>query len=719
MITTLAVRSLVLVLLAVGLTATAGVKELVRPGVQPAIIWTGESWFARIGIDEKGFITSLVSRQSGKEYSPASHPSPLLSLHEFQQPCSRLLFPASASCLVKSREIELKYPNGATAVVKAASNDGYFRFQLVSLVPRGDVDNIVWGPLHTTVSKIIGDLLGVVRDDDWAIGMLGLDDNTITGPPLDGDCYGMGYYIHSPDPEKYPVPAKYREGQQFNIGGDGVSDTAFYSHPEEYFQQVFGSGARLEPGFGSTVAYHARDRRQSYVHWFSLLPDFERSRPRHMVSDLLDGVDFIGSGVALYACPDEQGLATIEKILLAEGLPHIEIDGKWIRDPAYNKPDIAWRGPHDKLAEYAAALGLKGCQAEGQGEYYANPADHWLGKRVGFSGGRSMTYKEFTDSARDLKYGLHTLCLFLQPGRCADVTPVPSERLQTVCRTKLARDISPADTEIVVTDPSFLAERGTWPQGDDSNFLRIGGEMLRYDGISDKAPFTLKGVRRGHASKAVAHAAGEEVVKLQQNCYNGFVPDMNRMLDYADYFAKVCAENGMGYIDFDGYESLMYQNHGYYAMKAFNRRLFETYAQLTGGKALRVMGSCVFAGAWEYMSVCNVGGGNRMFDPVNNHWGIEGKDIRNALSASYFPATFGIQDFQSSWSTYDAENLQAKSIGWNATYLLGLNQVVVEDCGEHDAIFKAFRVWENARAANVFTSAQKGELRARLKMHES
>ena len=235
--------------------------------------------YAGIRIDGKGLITSITSRQSGKEYIPAGHPSPLLSLHEDGQPNDKLLAPVSAvfhagrsllprgtnpvgtnqdtaSLQVTSHQslsaggtywIELTYPNGAAAVVKAEEKDTYFRFQLVSLAPRGKVDNIVWGPLHTTVSKIIGDLIGVVRDDDWAIGMVGLDDNTIAGPVTDGDCYGMGYYIHSPDPLKYPLPPQYKEGQWFNIGGDGVSDTAFYSHPEEYFQQVFGTGAKLEP----------------------------------------------------------------------------------------------------------------------------------------------------------------------------------------------------------------------------------------------------------------------------------------------------------------------------------------------------------------------------------------------------------------------------------------------------------------------------------------
>lgn len=107
-------------------------------------------------------------------------------------------------------------------------------------------------------------------------------------------------------------------------------------------------------------------------------------------------------------------------------------------------------------------------QDEGQGEHDANPADHWLGNRVGFSGGRSLCYQEFLAEAnrRGIRYGLHTLCLFLQGGRCTDVAPVPSSQLQTVLRTKLARDLSDTDTNLVVTDLSWLAEDGIWPMRD-------------------------------------------------------------------------------------------------------------------------------------------------------------------------------------------------------------------------------------------------------------
>jgi hypothetical protein len=668
---------------------------------------------ARLKIDEKGFITSLVARQSGKEYSPAGHPSPLLSLHEGGQPNDTLLSPVSAQWRRGQQTIELRFSNDATAVVKVAEKDTYFRFQLVSLAPRGQVDNIVWGPLHTTISGKMGDIIGVVRNEDWAIGLYGLDDNTIAGPVTDSDCYGMGYYVHSPDPVKYPVPVKYQEGQWFNIGGDGVNDVAFYSRPEEYFQQVFGGGAKLEPAFGSTVAYHARDRRQPYTYHWSLLPGFARSRPRHMVSDPVAGVDFLGSGIALYACPDDLGLATLESILLAEGLPHLVIDGKWIRDPSTFGVTLNWSGPYDKCIEYAQALGVKDISRE-TAEFYPCLGNNWSAGQVSFSRRPPMSFKAFTAEANQsgLSHGgLHTLCLFLQGGISHDVTPVPSEHLQTVCRTKLAQDISPTETNLVVTEPSFLAEKGTWTMGDDGNYLRLGGEMLRYQGLSPTAPWTLLGVKRGHASKPQAHPAGTEVVKLMQNCYNGFVPDLKLLLDYADYYADLMYRNGMDAINFDGFESTVYQNHGYYAVRIFCRRLFETYARLTGGKVPRVTASNVFTGSWEYMNACNVGGGDNMFNAVTGRRAIEGKDIGNGFANSYFPATFGIQGWHSDWSLYDAENLQAKAVGWDATYALAVSQALIDSSGERDAIFKAFRAWQAARAAAVFTKAQKTRLR--------
>ncbi len=702
----------------VGVPRSLALGETSSPGQAPTILQM-DTRYSRVGIDQKGYIVSLTSLQPAKEYSPAAHPSPLLSLHENGQPYSELVLPTAATYDSARHEIVLKYPNGATAVVKPASKDKYLRFQLVSLTPRGDVDNVIWGPLHTTISKKIGDIIGVVRSDDWAIGMLGLDDNTIAGPPVDGDCYGMQYYIHSPDPVKCPVPSQYHEGQIFGIGGDGVNDVAFYSHPEEYFQQAFGTGAMLEPDFGSSVAYHSRDRRRAYAYTYSLLPHFHNYRPRHIMSDPLPGVDFIGSAVAVYSCPDSLGLNTIESIILAEGLPHPMVDGRWVRDSSGFQPDLFWNGPVDKEIEYAKAMGLKHLSRDG-GNFFFNKNSEWKGS-VGFSDGHQMSYKDFAAEAarHGMDHGgLHTLTLFLQGGISNDVTPVPSAHLQTVCRTKLAKDISDKDTEIEVVDPSFLADKGTWAWGDDSNYLVVGGETMRYSGVSETAPYIVKITERGHASKALSHKTGDELVKLQQNCYNGFVPDMTLMPEYADFIAKTMADNGMTNITFDGFESTIEMTQGYYGVRSFLRRFYDSYAKLTGGKTPRILPSCVFTGAWEYFQDCNVGGGPNMFDPVGNKWGTEGKDMRDGFTNSYFPGSFGIQGYHSEWSLYDAENLEAKSIGWMCTFALSTSQEAIERGGEKDGILKAFHTWEAARASSAFTPAQLKQLQdTNLKFH--
>jgi hypothetical protein len=690
------------------------------PSVSAAGSWTFTADHARIAIDRKGCLTSIAARGSGKEYSPADHPSALLSLHESGHPNDQLVRPASASFSRLRGELKLKYPNGATAVVKAQTKGAYLRFQLVSLTPRGTVDNVVWGPVNTTIRGKIGDLIGVVRDPDFAIGMIGLDDNTITGPVEDGDCYGMGYFVHSTDPRKSPVDPKYQEGQWFNIGGDGISDVAFYSHPEDYFNQVMGSGAKLAPEFGSYVVYHARDRRKSYVHYYSLLPGFKIHERKHMVSDPVPGVDFIGSAIALYACPDDLGLKTIEQITRKEGLPRItDRDGKWIRDPAAARPSLFWNGPVDQAIEYAKAMGFTDISRD-TGEFYPSLPNKWTGHVT--LKGQKVTYQEFGEECHrnGLTHGgLHTLCLFLQGGICSDVTPVPSEHLQTVCRTKLAKPISASDTEIVVTDPAFLGENSTWPKnGDGQNYIRVGTEMMMYGSISESAPWTLKKVKRGHASQAVPHQAGDELVKLMQNCYNGFVPDMQLMLDYADYYADLMVRNGMDSIGFDGFESTIYQNHGYYAVRHFCRRLFDTYHKLTGGKYPYVTGSCVFAGGWEYWNACNVGGGDNMFNPASGKWGIEGKDIRNSWDASWYPPTFGLQGWNSGWTLYDAETLMSMAVAWDATFALATSQEAIDKTAAKDQIFQSFNAWQEAREKQLFSKAQKEKMRdSSVKFH--
>lgn len=674
--------------------------------------------YARISVDGKGFITSIRDIRTGKEYCPKGMSSALMSLNIKN---TQFILPQKAGFNASTKEISLIYPNGSEARIKIDQKQQYFRFQLLSLTNAASIDNIVWGPYKTTISKLIGDVIGVVRNDDFAIGLLGLDDNTTSGPPTGGDMSFMYYFIHSPDPKKYPLPPHLKEGQTFSIGGDGVNDVAFYSQPEEYFRMNYGNGAKLEPAFGSTICMHARDRHKEQMIRFPEYPDNLDGKANSSRYQLVTPTDahFIGSSMALYACPDSLGLKTIERIVLNEGLPHPTIDGKWIKDPAAYRPDLAWWGPHDSLASYANQLGVKGVQDEGWGEYYPNPSNKWTNRKISFAGIPHISIPEFGSlmQQKGIRYGLHTLCEFLQPNNNSDVSPVPSDSLTIMQRTFITKDITPDDTVITVADTAYFNEFGGW-EGNHTNVLKIGKELIEYDGITRNPPFTFLKIKRGfHKTTRGSYKAGTMIVKLQPNCYRGFAPDMNLQEVYADYYGKWLTEGGMDYIDFDGLESCMYQGHGQYSFKRFFRGLFDSYKK-NGGKYLRVMGSAVGEGSWHYMSVCNVGGGDHMFSPVLNKWGIEGKDIRYVWESSYFPATFGIQSFQAGWTLYDIENLQAKSIGWNATYMLGISQNSVEKSAYKKELIEAFRIWEDARLSGIFTKAHKEKLKdLNLKFH--
>ncbi len=656
-------------------------------------------------INRQGYIEQLKDNRSGKEYSPKGHTSPILNLYKDKS----YIHPVSAAYNADTKLLTLKYGNGSVAIVKVEPKEEYIRMQLLSLSPRNEVDNIVWGPYNTAISKTIGDIFSVVRDDNFALGIMALDDNTTSGPPCDGDMVQSSYIIHSPDPKKFPVPDSLKEGQRFRIGGDGISDVAFFSHPEEYYRYIMGNGAALEPEFGSSFALHSRDRSLPQTILFPHYNDFPSVKaPRHLEVETVP-VDYIGSSVAFYGCPDKLGLKVIEQVVKNEGLPYITRDGKWIKDPSSFRADIAWWGAQDSLASYARQLNVKAVQDEGMGEYYINPADRWVGKKVTLNG-EKLPIRTLTDQLKkdDIEYGLHTLTEFIQ-GHSSDVYPLANTGLCTVLRTKITNNISDTDTVICVADTSYLNERGGWDDN-RTNVLRIENELLTYAGVTRQKPYTLTGVKRGaYRTQATSHLQGEELAKLQVNCYSGFIPGMELQDEYADFYAKWLIDGGMKYIDFDGYESFVYQGHGQYSFKRFMRKLWDKYSRL-GGDYLRVMGSCLYEGTWHYMSVCNVGGGNHMFNPVTNEWGIEGKDIRYAHQSSYFPCTFGIQSLSPDWTVQVIENLQSKAIAWDATYMLGLSQNTVEKCPHKYELFKAFRTWEDARIAGVFSDELKKEM---------
>jgi len=688
--------------------------------------WDFTTDYFSIRIDKKGYITSMqnISVTPNHEFSPADKSSPLLNLYNSNE--KAYYEPQEAKYNKTDKTITLNYQNGSVAMVSIDTQKKYFKLTLRSLEPRNGVDNIQWGPYHTNITNLFGDVIGVARDTsesiNYAIGAISLNDYT-TGGKSDnvGDISPFQYIIHSPDVKRFPLPKDLYEGQVFPIGGDGISDVAFFSHAEPYYRILYGNTATVDAQGQISINYHSTDRRKERTILYSLIPFLKANAPNHMEVQPLPEVDFVGSSIALWGSPDSIALMTvIKEIVLTEGLPYPMVNGKWIKDPVAYIPDVSTNGgKYDSTLVYTKQLGFKGIQLEDLGFFHVDRANNGYidgtsfdKKPLKFTSG-NKSHKEFTDltNPNGIFVGRHTITTALPKGT-KDASPVPSDSLCYQIKRVLTKTISPTDTIIEVNDPLYLEEIGSWEgHGAGLNMIKIGKELIHYNGVSNSAPYRLLHVKRGFwDTKAAAHSAGDTIYKLQASLegygYDGLIPNIYLQDEIAGYYADVAKINGMYYIDWDGQEWLFNQGHGYYAVKRFHHQLFEQVKKYNLPD-LRIMGATLSEGSWHYMSVYNVGGGTNMYDLSNRVWGrpgcSEGKDIRDVCFSNYFPATFGINFGLNSSSTVEQyEHIQALSVGVGVTYMLDLNQEGVESCPQKYPIFKAIRIWENARAANAF-----------------
>ncbi|WP_211092449.1 hypothetical protein [Chitinophaga eiseniae] len=688
--------------------------------------------YFKIHIDGKGWITSMKNTtvKPNREFSPSDNPSPLLSLYSTQQ--KAYYQPIKATYNKGSKTLLLSYANGSVARVSILPQEKYFKLTLQSLAPRNGIDAIEWGAYHTNITNLLGEIIGVSRDTssavNYAIGMLALNDNTLGGTAATiADAAPFQYIIHSPDAKRFPLPDSLHEGQVFSLGGDGVSDVAFYAHKEPYYRIMYGNAASVDAKGRISIAYQSRDRSFEREVNYSLIPHMAANIPNHIQVQPLPGVDYIGSSIALWGSPDSTALLdVVQQIVKAERLPYPTINGRWVKDPAAYVPDAITSGHlYDSIISYTSRLGFKTISLYDQGFLRPDRGNNGYidGKNfekhpIHLTAG-NVSHKTFSEMAakHGITIGRTTITNSLAPGTL-DASPVPSDSLCYQQRRLLMADLSPSDTIIVVDDPKYLEEIASW-EGHcaNLNMIKIGKELIHYLGVSDKAPYRLLNVKRGYwNTQAASHKVRDTVYKLQVTVnygYDGIIPNMQLQDEIAAHYADVCALNGLGYYDFDGQEFLFNNGHGYYSTKRFFRGMFERAAKL-GLPSIRFTGATLSEGSWHYQSIWNVGGGKNLYDADTREWGSttsQGKDLRDVTYANFFPVGMGGNFPIKAHSTVaQYEHIQAISVGVGTTYSLYLNQKDVESCPQKDAIFKTIRTWEDARAANAFPRWVKTEL---------
>lgn len=680
--------------------------------------------YLKISINNKGYITSLKNNTQKHEqnFSPADKPSPLLTLYN----SSRNIYyePVKAVYVKERKTFLLSYANGSVATVRIETKTKYFKLTLQSLTNRKGIDVIQWGPIHTSITNLLGEIIGVARDTsadiNYAIGMLALNDNTLGGTAETiADAAPFQYMIHTPDAKRFPLPDSLYEGQIFTLGGNGISDVAFYSHKEPWYRIMYGNAAMVDKKGRISISYQSRDRTFEREVYYSLIPNMAANKPNHLQVQPLPGVDYIGSSIAFWGSADSTALLdVIQNIVLSEKLPYPTINGKWVKDPAAFVPDaITSGGLYDSIISYTSRLGFKTISLYDQG--FLRPDRGNMGyidgknfekKPLKLTSG-NVSHKTFSDMAA--KYGITigrtTITNSLAPGT-KDASPNPSDSLCYQQKRLLVKSIGSTDTIIIVNDPTYLEEIASW-EGHcaNLNMIKIGNELIHYMGVSDKKPYRLLNVKRGYWKTTPSqHNEGDTIYKLQVTVnygYDGLIPNIQLQDKIAEHYADICSINGLQYYDFDGQEFLFNNGHGYYSAKRFFRKMFER-AAASGIPSIRFTGATLSEGSWHYQSIWNVGGGKNLYDINTREWGSstsQGKDLRDVTYSNFFPVGMGGNfPINANSKAEDYEHVQAISVGIGTTYSLYLNQKDVESCREKEAIFKAIRTWENARAANAF-----------------
>lgn len=634
-----------------------------------------ETHFFKIIINGKGYIESIKDKTSasGKEYCPKEITSPLLALAKG----TSYIYPSAIQWNATRKALRVSYPNHCVAKIKVTQNHDYLRLELTSLEPRNNVEAIVWGPYSTIISDKIGETVCVVRNKEFSIGMQSLNINTTEGLPMGDDNAGGGGFIDPLPGQNLPDSLKDKVGKPVPVNVNVTGDMPDYV-------RLYRGSAAVKKDYGSDLQLFSRDRR---IPRNIILNDEIKDYKQYVMPV---NVDFQGSAVALFGCPEPRTLDIIEKIEWGEKLPHPMLNGVWIKRSSL--PGEAYmlnEGDPLKAIEYAKLCNFNLIHI---GDIFQTWGHFGL-KTKRFDG--SLKIKEATEAARKegISLGVHTLTMFTSTND-AYVSPVPSDSLCKAGSSLLSKAVSDSEETIYVEDSVWFTNPGR------THTVKIEKELIAYKSISPDKPYRLLNCKRGQfGTRSTAHSKGSTVDKLVNNSYSGFYPDIHLQDAYAKRLAEVCNTTGIGLMDFDGFGGGSPDGHGTYAAVRF----VDTWYKNLNAYPL-TCGAGTFHYYWHIYAFMNWG--EPWYNALRESQVNYRIENQRYFDRNLMPGMLGWFTLNSEFRPEETEWIQARSAGFNAGYLLRVD-AGIEANGFKDQIFEAIREWQKARRANVFSESQK------------
>ena len=594
----------------------------------------------RMAINKSGVITELNNTSTNKNYLYKDSISPLITLLSG----NKRHLPSSLAYNPSQHKITLLFKlAGITIDVNVVEKPSHIVFEIVRAVPAHKIDAIVWGPFSTTINKTVGEVIGVVRDGETAIGLQVLNIKTLGGdmPNNEGSTWARG------------IAAK-----------------------------QYGWGSSLQ-------AYSINREMPRFV-------DAWGGQQKNMPVPAIKGETVVGSKIALFSCKESETLDRLEQIELDEKLPHPTINGVWFKkSPLFGKSYLIssfGEKEVDEMIGYTKRAGLISLYHEGPFQSWG----HFILDSTQFPNGNAGLKKSVEKAhAAGLRFGVHTLTNFINTND-PYITPVPDERLSLTGSSKILMDVDASQKEIEVASPEYFNEQ----KNNSLHTVKIGKELIRYKTVSESAPFKLLDCQRGaFGTTAAAHKKDDSVGKLFDHPYNVFFPNLDMQHEVALNLANLMNETGVDHLDFDGHEGGLAAGQGDYGIDLFSKDVYDhvTHDFICGTSLSKTF-------YWHIGSYYNWGepwyGG---FKESMQQYRIDNQGL---FERNYMPHMLGWYLLAENTTLSEMEWMLARAAGYNAGFAMVARPQSIRNNPRSLSLLDAIREWETARTENAFNAAQ-------------
>jgi len=568
--------------------------------------------------------------------------------------------------------IVLNYPSNTKAEIRYISKETHITFELISLEGGSEVDLITWGPYPTTINKIIGETIGVVRGEDYALGIQALNIKTLGGYPYqENDCMPEFDFFEQED----------------------TSDLSQQDKSHVLYRIEAAKPTKL----GSSLQAYCRNRNEDRI--------IENLGHEKFVAPAYDDGGVIGSKIALFGCPVENTLETIGKIEIEEGLPHPTIDGQWGKTSSgaaaaylimsFTEDNI------DEALEVTKKAGLKYLY------HYGKTFKSW-GHFELYEGEFPNGYegmKMCVDKAKEqgISIGLHTLSNFINTND-PYVTPIPDQRLAKVGSSVITANIDDKQTEITIESPDFFNQY----KNNSLRTVQIGNELIRYGKVSEEAPWKLLDCQRGaFDTKIAAHKAGDKISKLLDHAYKVFLSNTDLTIELSKNIAELYNKTGLRQTSFDGLEGNKSTGLGNYGEVMMPYVWYNALSDDIKSNLI-VDASRTTHFFWHIYSRMNWG------EPWYAGFRESQTEYR-MKNQKYFrrnmmPGMLGWFSMTPEISLEDMEWMLARSAAYDAGYAFVLSPKIIKTHGLSDEVLDLVKQWEQARMGSAFPTDLKKEM---------